>query len=446
MKKSWIVLLVVFVVSIAVAANVAAQDTVTIRVGSWESGDALIPWNNAIEAFEAAHPNIDVQLEAVPQEYGTKLLTDFASGNAPDVFMTGDGDVAKFQALGAVENLDPFIDGASGFDRSIIFPGVDTFGDVAGSTYYLTKDFSPLVLYYNADQFAEAGIDTPTADWTWDDLMSAAQALTIDGNGNNATSPDFDASNVQRWGIQLPNSWGDVVWTRGILPFYFQNGASMIASDGSTMEGYLNSVAGVQAFEWYASFFTQHVAPAKVDVDSFAGVDMFANGLVSMLYTGVWPLSGYVSGDSALTFNFGTSGLPEGPAGHGNALCWSGFAMYSGSEHKDEAWEFLKFIATGDGSREFASNGLPPVQSIAEEIGLIDDPYYGPVMADLANVQPLPEAASPFWAECGNAAFVEQFTNAFAAGITADSVQAASDAAVVQGDTCIAEKVAEAGS
>lgn len=444
MKKSWIVLLVVFVVSIAVAANVAAQDTVTIRVGSWESGDALTPWNNAIAAFEALHPNIDVQLEAVPQDYGTKLLTDFASGNAPDIFQTGDGDVASFQARGVVENLDPYIDGENGFDRSIIFPGIDTFGDVAGSTYYLTKDFSPLVLYYNADQFAEAGIDTPTSDWTWDDLLAAAQALTIDGNGNNAASPDFDANNIQRWGIQIPNSWGDIAWTRGILPLVYQNGGALIAPDGSTMDGYMNSEATVGALDWYAQLFnTYHIAPAKVDVDSFAGVDMFANGLVSMLYTGVWPLAGYIEGDNALTFNFGTSGLPAGPAGHANALCWAGFAMYSGSENKDAAWEFLKFIATGDGAVEFAANGLPSVQAIAEEKGLLEDPYYGPVMADLANVQPLPEFASPYWLECGNTPFVEQYNNVLIGG---EDVQTVADAIASQGDTCLAQKAAEAGS
>jgi multiple sugar transport system substrate-binding protein len=117
--------------------------------------------------------------------------------------------------------------------------------------------------------------------------------------------------------------------------------------------------------------------------------------------------------------------------------------MYSGSENKDAAWEFLKFIATGEGSRAFAANGLPPVQSIAEEIGLTEDPYYGPVMADLANVQALPESTTPFWAECGNQAFVDQFTNVFASG---ETVQAAADAAVAQGDACLAERAAEASS
>src|SRR5215212_2061008 len=146
MKKSWIALLIVFVAILAVAAQVAAQDATpelsgTVRVGSWESGDALTPWNNAIASYEAAHPNVKIQLEAVPQDYGTKLLAELASGTAPDVFMSGDGDVSKWVSLGAVENLDPYISGSNGFDPSILFPAVADFGKVSGSTYYLTKDY-----------------------------------------------------------------------------------------------------------------------------------------------------------------------------------------------------------------------------------------------------------------------------------------------------------------
>ena len=75
MKKSWIVLVALFVVVIAVAAQVAAQDSGTalsgtVRVGSWESGDALKPWNNAIASFEAANPGVDVQLDRCAGQAG----------------------------------------------------------------------------------------------------------------------------------------------------------------------------------------------------------------------------------------------------------------------------------------------------------------------------------------------------------------------------------------
>jgi multiple sugar transport system substrate-binding protein len=445
MKKSGIILVLVFLGIVAIAAQVSAQDAGSgasgvVRVGSWDSGDGLIPWEAAIASFEAENPDIDVQLESVPQEYGTRLLAQFASGTAPDIFMTGDGDVSRFVALGAVENLDPYIDGDSGFDRETLYPAVAAFGDVQGSTYYLTKDYSPLVLYYNVDQLAEAGIDAPSSEWTWDDILAAAQQLTIDGNGNNATSPDFDPENIQRWGLQLPNDWGEIVWARGVVPIMAQNGATMVSEDGTTMDGYINSPEAVEAFQWFADLFlVHHVAPTTADVAAFSGVDLFESGLVSMKSTGVWPLSGYVANG---TVNLGTSGLPAGPAGNANALCWSGFAMYSGSENKDAAWEFLKYIGAGEGAASFAEYAMTPVQAIAEEQGRTEDQYYGPIMADLANVKPIPESTTQFWGECGNAAFVEQFNRVFTEGL---SVQEAADAAAEQGDACLAERAAAAG-
>ncbi|MEO8397625.1 MAG: sugar ABC transporter substrate-binding protein, partial [Chloroflexota bacterium] len=377
MKKSWIALFIVFVAILAVAAQVAAQDTTadlsgTVRVGSWESGDALTPWNNAIASYEAAHPNVKVQLEAVPQDYGTKLLAEFASNSAPDIFMSGDGDVAKWVALGAAEDLGPYISGSNGYDMTGLLPAVAAFGQVNGTQYYLTKDYSPLVLYYNKDLLTKAGVDAPTASWTWADLMAAAKKLTLDANGNDATSASFDATTVKQWGIQMPDGWGDTAWTRGIEPIIYANGGSLIAEDGSKLTGFMNSDATVSAVQAYVDAIkTDKVAISKTDAASFSGTDLFQSGVVAMLWTGVWPLNGYKTVDG---LNFGTMGLPSGSSGNANVLCWSGFAMYSGSQNKDAAWDFLKYIATGDGAKEFANYAWTPVVSIATDQGLDKDP------------------------------------------------------------------------
>jgi multiple sugar transport system substrate-binding protein len=443
MKKSWIVLVALFVVVMAVAAQVAAQDSGTalsgtVRVGSWESGDALKPWNDAIASFEAANPGVDVQLEAVPQDYGTKLLAQFAAGNAPDIFMSGDGDVAKWQALGKTEDLAPYISGDNGFDPSLLVPGVAAFGNVAGSTYYLTKDYSPLVLYYNTDQFKAAGVDVPTADWTWDDFLAAAQKLTIDANGNDSTSADFDPTTIKQWGVQIPDGWGDWLWVRGILPVLYANGGSLISADGTKSEGFMNSDATINALQAYVDLFTKyHVAPTKDDVAAYSGTDMFQSGLVSMLWTGVWPLNGY---KEVADLHFGTAGLPSGSEGKANVLCWSGFAMNADSQNKDAAWAFLKYIAVGDGAKEFANYGLTDVQSILDDQGLSTDEYHGPVIADLANVKPIPDALTQYWADCGNKTFTDNFETVFVGGT---SIKDAMDKAATDADACMAEKMAQ---
>jgi len=444
MKKGWIVLAALFLFSVITAAQVSAQPAAaqvagTVRVGSWESGDALKPWTDSIASYEAANPKVKVQLEAIPQDYGTKLLAEFASGTAPDIFMSGDGDVAKWVSLGAATNLDPYIKGSNGFDPSILLPAVAEFGKVSGSTYYLTKDYSPLVLYYNKDLFQKAGVSVPTADWKWDDLLKAAQTLTVDANGNNGTAANFDASNIKQWGIQLPDGWGDTAWTRGILPLIYQNGGSLIAPDGSKISGHMNSEATISALQWYTDVIKKHhVAPSKTDAASFSGTDLFQSGIVAMLWTGVWPMNGY---KAVSTLHFGTMSLPSGSQGKANVLCWSGFALYSGSKNKDAAWDFLKYIATGEGAKTFANYAWTDVKSIIDAQGLAKDPYTGPIVADLANVKPIPDAASPNWPDCGDHFFVQEISTVLEGNV---SVKDAMDKAATEGDACLANKMSQA--
>src|SRR5215211_2356291 len=104
----------------APAANVSG----TIRVGSWDSAEALEPFESSIESFKTKYPDVDVQLESVPQGYGDKLLTQFAAGTAPDVIQVGDGDVAKFITQGQLEPLDPYINGDNALDMNVFFPAV----------------------------------------------------------------------------------------------------------------------------------------------------------------------------------------------------------------------------------------------------------------------------------------------------------------------------------
>lgn len=393
--------------------------TGTIRVGSWDGGDGLIPFNSAIEKFQAKYPDVEVQLESVPQGYGDKLLTQFAAGDAPDVFQVGDGDVAKFASQGVLEPLDPYINGDNPLDFDVFYPAVAAIGQNEGQTYLLTKDYSPLVLFYNKTLFDAAGVEYPQADWTWEDMLTKAQELTkADGS---------------QWGIQLPNSWGDWLWTRGIMPMVYSNGGDFISEDGTTTQGILNSEANVATVQWYVDLFkTEKVAPTKDDVASLSGVDLFQTGKVAMLITGRWPLSTYKA-DPKL--NFGTMMLPMGEQ-HANAICWAGFAMYSGSENKDTAWAFLKFIGAEEGAQEFAKYAFTAVQPIAELQGLTTDPYNMYIMQDLANIHSLPNTLYPKFGECVEVNFQGQLEKVFLEDL---AVQEALDTAAELADACLAQ-------
>lgn len=419
----------------APAEGEAASDlSGAIRVTMWESGDALAPYSAALESFQVKYPNVDVTLEPVPQEYTTKLLSQIAAGTTPDVFQVGDGDVARFVGEGIIEPLDPFINGEAGLDMGVFLPGIAEFGTIDGQTMLLTKDYSPLVLFYNVDHFEEAGIEVPNEETTWEELLEMAKVLTLDGNGNNATSADFDAENIQRFGLMLPAAWGDVLWVRGILPIIYQFGGSVISDDGTTTDGHMNSPETIEALQWYTDLFlTHHVAPTVEDSTALGGDQMFPTAVASMVWSGRWALGDW---QEVPDLNFGTTGLPSGPAGEANALCWAGFAISADSENKDLAWEWVKHVAAEDGAEAFADYALTAVQPIVDAQGLDEDPYNASIINDLNNVKPLPEFTTANWGTCGDTAFKENLERVFLEGI---SVEEAMNAAVEESDACLAE-------
>ena len=55
-----------------------------------------------------------------------------------------------------------------------------------GELMCLPQNLSSLVVYYNRDLFDAAGLADPAMNWTWDDFLAAAQALTRDTDGDGA--------------------------------------------------------------------------------------------------------------------------------------------------------------------------------------------------------------------------------------------------------------------
>ncbi len=423
-------LLLVFALMAACAAPVAQQGgaasggqaaaggTTSIRISCWESGDALQPFTKAIDSFQKENPSIKVSLECIPQDYGTKLLAQLAASTGPDIFQNGDGDVAKYVQEGAVQPLDEFISGKDGLDMNVFLPGIADFGKVNGKTFYLTKDYSPLVLFYNKQLFDAAGVKYPDENWKWEDLLAAAQKLT---------KPDGS-----QWGIEIPGN--DPTWLRGVLPIIYQNGGKVVSDDGKTTTGYMNSKETVAAVQWYADLILKDkVAPSKTDMDALKGVDLFQTGKVAMSWTGRWPLQDYIKNTD---LKFGVASLPAGPKGKANALCWAGFTLNSAGKNKDAAWKFLKYIAAGDGAKQFADYAFTAVKAVAQEQKLDTDQYNAPIIKDLANIKPLPEFTTPKWGDCGDKAYKAAMDEVFLKG---SAVQAALDTAAKDADACLAK-------
>jgi multiple sugar transport system substrate-binding protein len=368
----------------------AAEGAKTIlRVGTGDSGEGLTPHQEIIAAFEDANPDILVQLEAVAgRDYYTRLLTQLAAKDAPDLMQIGDDAVPNFVSKGAFLPLDDFIASDYPLDLSIYLPGVVTPGTFDGKTYLLPKDFSPLGVYYNKKLFDEAGVAYPEEGWTWDDLITTAQALTKDTDGDGQTDV---------WGIQLPASW-----TTGFEYWIAAAGGSLISEDGKQFVGYMDSPEVIDAVTFYRDLYhTYKVAPPPADMSLFGGGNsQFDNGQAAMRLFGRWPQAGYKTNPN---IDLGIVGPPAG-AKRANVLFWGGFGISSTSQAPEAAWRFLRNYVGTEGSQVWKDWALPPVKSVAEDSGLAADPIEGVWINELNYLAPRAYTFTPFWNETADPA------------------------------------------
>ncbi|MBJ8192647.1 sugar ABC transporter substrate-binding protein, partial [Bacillus cereus] len=88
---------------------------------------------------------------------------------------------------------------------------------------------------------------------TWEQFLETAQKLTIDKAGNNALSPNFDASNIKQYGVRF-DTW---MWHL-LVP---SNNASVISDKGDSLN--LESPDVIEAVQKMADLINvYHVAPS----------------------------------------------------------------------------------------------------------------------------------------------------------------------------------------
>ena len=143
-------------------------------------------------------------------EAADTLATRIGAGDAPDII--GPVGIRGLQQFGdQLLDLTPYLAGA---DLSEIEPSLISAFNVNGKQIGLPTGVYSSFIYYNKDLFKEAGVAEPPHEvgaqyegkpWTWDTLAELAEKLTVDANGNDATSADFDATKTDAVRLRRPH-------------------------------------------------------------------------------------------------------------------------------------------------------------------------------------------------------------------------------------------------
>jgi multiple sugar transport system substrate-binding protein len=340
----------------------SADGTTTLQYWMWD--DVQVPaYQKCADDFHQKNPDISIKItQTAWSQYWTNLTTQIAAGSAPDVWVDQASYYPQFVQDKQIVDIQPYVEK----DQIDLGQYVEGLAD----RYGLPKDWDTMGLVFNKADLAAAGVDPATlADLTWNPTDGGTfeqliAKLTVDKNGRNGLDPAFDKNSVKTYGFlpewadgsQGQNGWGNLAVSNGWTyadknPF----GTKFNYSDPKLTE----------TIAWLAGLADKGYAP-KLDVQStLARAEVLANGGGAVTTLGSFNLSSY----KGKTDQFGFAPLPAGPEGRKSAINGLSDAIYAGTEHKDQAWQWVKYLASSDCQDAVAATGVvfPAVEEASEK-------------------------------------------------------------------------------
>lgn len=338
----------------------SSGDDVTLTIESWRADDQAIWEDTIIPAFEADHEGIQLEFQpTAPTEYNAALESRLDGGEAGDLITCRPFDIslALYDAghLEAVDDLE----------------GMDAFGDVArsgwvtddGATTYCVPMASVIHgFFYNADAFAEVGIEPPE---TMDQFHEALDAVAAEG-----TYTPIAQGTVDQWDI------AEVDYT-GIGPNYWQGEAGRQALiDGTAKFTDEEFVAPLEELASWGPYLPEGYEALTYD-DSKV---LFVNGQAAVFPGGSWEITGF---EADAAFELGVFRPPVPAAGDPCFISDHvdiGMGMNADTDHPDEARTFLEWVASEDFATLYA-NELPGFFPLRDGDVAIDNELAGEIVS-----------------------------------------------------------------
>ena len=350
-------------------------EVVTINYVLWDSAQQPA-YEACAAAFNEANPGIEVVVEQAGwDDYWNTIQTGFVAGDAPDVFTDHLAKYPEFAVKEQILDIQPYVE-RDGVDLGIYIEGLADLWVREGKRYGLPKDWDTIAVVYNADMFAAAGIDPAVTDsWTWNPedggtFEEVIAQLTLDANGNNGLSADFDKENVVQYGFIHQGSGGFSGQTQWSM-FAVSNGFQF--TDGPwTTRYYYDDPKLAETLAWYAGLVDKGFAPPLEEVTSLGPQQLMISSEGAMTTDGSWQIGNYVTN---ATFEVGFGLLPVGPEGRKSMFNGLADSIYVGTEHPDEAWEWVKFAASPECANIVGDTGVvfPAQQSGVERALAVRD-------------------------------------------------------------------------
>ena len=297
-----------------------------------------------------------VQLIILPEDVALAHLQDKeASGDLPDLIGPIRLDVAN-HFYGEWLDLRPYLPPTHLTRYSEQSLGLyEQNGRLEG----LPINLYPAFIFYNRNLFDEAGLAYPPqaygeayADgdpWDFDKVHEIAHQLTLDREGDQAGTPDFNPQDVRQFGYI--NQWNEAT-REGLVPF---GAYSLINRSGEVGL----SDPWRAGLKWtYDAMWTHRTYPNQDDQfsDLFANANTFRSGHVGMAHAAQW----FTCCLGETDFEWGIAVMPSYNGQTTSKLHSDGFRIFEQSEVAGETAVFLQWLlTTGYQDLLFVYGGVP---------------------------------------------------------------------------------------
>jgi multiple sugar transport system substrate-binding protein len=351
---SKLILVVILALLLGIVSTATAQEPITINwfvgLGTGDSPEQVDAQNQVVEAFNAAHDDIELVIQIVTFDQGRDTLsTLIAAGTPPDI-------VGPVGVGGSNAFIDQWLDIAplvesTGYDVNVYEPALlELYRTADGGLVGMPFALFPAITYYNRGLFDEAGLnyppqtfDTPyvmpdgtEVPWNYETVAELAKILTVDANGNDATMEEFEPENIVQFGFRFQYAGQRLMWTDIQPEIWYDAESNTITIPDSWRT----------ATHWmWDGVWTDHTIPSTTYAQSelLANDNAFASGNLGMAVVPTWYTC--CLNDSIGNFEWDIAVVPQSLDGeHHVAVDADTFRILEASPNHEAAFTALSYL------------------------------------------------------------------------------------------------------
>ena len=316
------------------ASPAQTRKPVTISfMTNWTGGTRTEILDQSLAEFRRQHPSITVEPEIKNEGMLAQLTTRVASGTLPDTTLGTSGFFADGLEKKFLLDITAVLKNQRiNTNDYTTLPAYSGATDLNGKWYGLPFQLNTRHFFYNQTMFERQGLKPPAADWTWNDLLDTAKALT-------------DASQ-ERWGYCIIDDQAmETVYAM------FAMSHSAPPDDHVVSEDYkktlLDRPAAIEGVQFVLDLLHRHhVAPTVEERKGVNQMNLFLQQKVGIVHESIGLLSTLDAAKPNFQWELGH--FPLSPRTRKRKAFMSAQAHWvttTAVGKEDEAVQFLAFLA-----------------------------------------------------------------------------------------------------